>query len=238
MILTIMQPAYLPWLGYFDRLLKSDCFVLLDHVSMDRNSKTKFTNRNRIRTSQGASWLTVPIQTSGMQGNCPISQLTIQKDSPWKRKHLASIRENYARSSHVLDHIDFLDDAYSREWDSLSSLCDHLTTWMMNTIGLDIEVIRSSDMKLGNTGSDLILEICQEVRSTKYLSGPFGRDYLDVNDFSKNSIEVLFHDYEHPEYSQAWPGFESHMSCLDLILNHGDTSLAILESSSDSLKAI
>ena len=234
MILTIMQPAYLPWLGYFDRLLKSDCFVLLDHVSMDRNSKTKFTNRNRIRTSQGASWLTVPIQTSGMQGNCPISQLTIQKDSPWKRKHLASIRENYARSSHVLDHIDFLDDAYSREWDSLSSLCDHLTTWMMNTIGLDIEVIRSSDMKL--TLIDLILEICQGFDPPSIYLVHWAR--LPRCERFENSIEVLFHDYEHPEYSQAWPGFESHMSCLDLILNHGDTSLAILESSSDSLKAI
>ncbi|MEC8406781.1 MAG: WbqC family protein, partial [Actinomycetota bacterium] len=81
MIVTIMQPAYLPWLGYFDRLLKSDCFVVLDHVDMDRNSKTKFTNRNRIRTSRGTKWLTVPVRSSGTSGNLPISDMRIADDS-------------------------------------------------------------------------------------------------------------------------------------------------------------
>ena len=70
---------------------------------------------------------------------------------------------------------------------------------------------------------------CREVGATTYLSGPFGRDYLDVERFERSGIRVLFHDYAPPEYSQAHAGFEPAMSVLDLILTHGPAARSILE---------
>jgi len=60
MIVSINQPAYIPWLGYFDRISKSDLHIILNHVQFEKNS---MTNRNKIRTSQGWAWLTVPLHT-------------------------------------------------------------------------------------------------------------------------------------------------------------------------------
>ena len=61
MKISISQPAYLPWLGYFERIQYSDFHVVLNHVQMDASSKTKFINRNKIKTPNGWAWLTIPI---------------------------------------------------------------------------------------------------------------------------------------------------------------------------------
>ncbi len=62
MIVSIHQPAYLPWLGYLDRIARSDLFIFLDNVQFERNS---FTNRNQIKTANGPVWLTVPVLVQG-----------------------------------------------------------------------------------------------------------------------------------------------------------------------------
>ena len=58
MIVSIHQPQYLPWLGYFDKIDRADVFVLLDTVQYKKN---EWQNRNRIKTARGAQWLTVPV---------------------------------------------------------------------------------------------------------------------------------------------------------------------------------
>ncbi|MGL6327783.1 WbqC family protein [Aeromonas rivipollensis] len=62
MIVSIHQPAYLPWLGYVDRIKKSDLFIFLDSVQLEKNS---FTNRNLIKGANGSHWLTIPINKKG-----------------------------------------------------------------------------------------------------------------------------------------------------------------------------
>src|ERR1051326_8427944 len=101
MIVSINQPAYLPWLGYFDRIAASDIHVVLDHVQFEKNS---FVNRNKVRTAQGATWLTVPVETSGKFGQLPIDQLQIASDQPWARKHWKTIEQCYAHAPYFDAH--------------------------------------------------------------------------------------------------------------------------------------
>ena len=108
MKVTIMQPAYLPWLGYFDRVSKSDLFIVLDHVSMDNSSKNKFANRNKIRTHQGWSWLTIPIQSSGSSQDIPLNELHINNSFNWRKKHFKSIQSCYQKSPFYSQHESFL----------------------------------------------------------------------------------------------------------------------------------
>ncbi len=223
-----MQPAYLPWLGYFDRLLKSDLHVILDHVSMDKNSKTKFTNRNKIRTPEGWSWVTVPVWSSRRETELPINRLEVNSEISWANKHWRTLQANYSRAPYFKNHAPFFEDLYQRDWLLIAPLLQESTNYLLKELGIQTEILRSSELSPKEKKADLILELCKRVGATTYLSGPFGRDYLNEGAFDAAGIELQFHDYNHPEYKQAFSGFELYMSVIDLLFNHGGASLDIL----------
>jgi hypothetical protein len=230
MIVSIMQPAYMPWLGYFDRIFRSDIHIVLDHVSMDKNSKTKFTNRNKIRTSQGWSWMTCPINSSSSGINLPINEIEIVRDMSWRSKHLRSLEVNYASAPFFRKHAIFFEELYRYDWQLLSPLLMKSTQYLLDELSIDTQILLSSNMSPRLKKSDLILELCKKVGAKTYLSGPFGRDYLNLEAFDANGIDVDFHEYVHPTYRQIFSGFESHMSVVDLLFNYGPESLGIIRS--------
>jgi hypothetical protein len=229
MIVSIMQPAYLPWLGYFHRILSSDLHVVLDHVQLDTNSKTRFTNRNKVRTPEGWTWLTVPLLTKGKRGSLEIDKLETDEASRWREKHWRSLVHCYSRSAHFAEHAPFFEAMYGRPWPLLRDVMRESTDYLLRRgFGIETPFRYSSEMKLEARKDDLILDICVAVGATSYLSGPFGRDYLDASKFRTAGIELRFHDYRHPEYRQAFEGFEPFMSAVDLVFNHGPDSKALL----------
>ena len=120
MRLTIIQPAYLAWPGYYDRIKKSDLLIYLDDVMLDNSSKTRFTNRNRINTSNGPLWLTLPIKTKG-NGEKKINELEIVQDN-WKKKHTKNIFFNYKNSPYFKEHSSFFFTSYEKSWELLVDL--------------------------------------------------------------------------------------------------------------------
>lgn len=229
MILTIMQPAYLPWLGFFERILLSDVFVILDNVQLDSSSKTNFTTRNKIRTPQGSTLLTVPVKKKGNYGSLFIDQLEISNESNWKQKHWDSIKQFYTKSPFFKEHRDFFEGLYQKEYSLLADLMKDIITYLLDALRIDTKIIYSSSLKHIQSAKDhLIADICTELNASTYISGPFGRDYLDKELFMGKNINLLFHDYKHPEYKQIFPGFEPYMSVIDLLFNHGQESAQIL----------
>lgn len=229
MILTIMQPAYLPWLGFFERIILSDVFVVLDNVQLDTSSKTNFTNRNTIRTPQGSTLLTVPLKKKGNFGNLFIDRLEINNESNWKRKHWDSIKQFYAKAPFFQDHQLFFESLYKKEYLLLIHLVNDLNKYLLDALKINTQIIYSSSLKnIHSSKENLIVDICSELKASTYISGPFGRDYLNKAAFSKKNIDLVFHDYNHPEYKQIFPGFLSYMSVIDLLFNHGPNSLDIL----------
>lgn len=224
MIVSIAQPAYLGWLGYFHRLWISDLHIVLDHVEIGRRS---FTNRNKIRTAQGWTWLTVPVNTKGEERFKPISRLEIT-DPSWQRKHWQSIRLNYGKAPFFENHASFLEDLYARQWTSLEAVINEANDYLMSAMGLQTPLRYSAEMNPSQTKDDLILELCQEVGATTYISGPFGRDYLDEKKFINAGIRVVYHDYVHPEYKQMFFGFEPFMSVLDVLFMYGSEAMNII----------
>lgn len=227
MIISINQPAYLPWLGYFDRILKSDLHIVLDHVQFEKNS---VTNRNKVRTSTGWSWLSVPVLTKGRFGELAIDQIEINYMTKWAKKHHMTLRSNYARSAYFSLYADFFEDLYHQDWDYLAPMLHKSTSYLLQSLGIKTKQIRSSEYSPKAKKADLILELCIKAGATTYLSGPFGRNYLDEGAFAKAGIELQYHDYIHPRYDQCFDGFEPYMSIVDLLFNHGEKSLEILSS--------
>lgn len=218
MIVSINQPAYLPWLGAFDRIAASDLHIVLDHVQFEKNS---FVNRNKIRTAKGWTWLTVPVETSGQFGHLAIDALRIAADPRWARKHWLSIEQNYAAAPHFAAHRAAFAELYARPWERLIDLIEAINSYLMQAFVISTRLVRSSTLGATASKSELVLELCRHAGATTYLSGPLGRDYLDLQSFAAAGIDVVFHDYRHPVYAQAHPGFEPGMAAIDLLFMQG-----------------
>lgn len=227
MIVSINQPAYLPWLGYFDRIAKSDLHINLDHVQFEKNS---FTNRNKIRTAVGWSWLSVPVLTKGRFHDLAIDQVEIDKTSKWLKKHLITLKTNYSRAKYYSHYSSYFESFYKQDWTHLGPMLQESTRFLLHELGIQTHQLKSSELSPKSKKGDLILELCINVGATTYLSGPIGRDYLDESAFENAGIELQYHDYAHPTYNQCFEGFEKYMSVIDLLFNHGEKSLEILAS--------
>lgn len=224
--ISINQPAYIPWLGYFDRIVKSDIHIVLDHVQFEKNS---MANRNKILSSGKPVLLTIPVKTSGKLGDNPISGLEIS-NSAWIRKHIASINQSYSKSPHFDDVRDKFFDTYDtlKNSNRMMDLLRQQLDFFLKTMSITTHIKYSSDTAWSGKKSDLILEICKKYNATTYLSGPFGRDYLDTEAFSHCGIEIAYQDYQHPQYPQHSDNFVTNLSVLDLLMHNKPRAKEIL----------
>lgn len=234
MIVSINQPAYLPWLGYFHRIASSDLHLVLDHVQFEKNS---FTNRNKVRTANGTAWLTVPVKTSGRFGELPISGLEIDNKSDWRRKHWQTLQQSYGKAPHFAEHEEFFRELYGTPWEKLIDLCTRVTSYLLQRFGIRTKMVNSSEMQSGGAKDKLVLNLCRESGATTYISGALGRDYLREDLFRDAGIRVVYQDYHHPEYPQVYKPFEPYMAAIDLLFNCGPKSLEILMKDQERIRA-
>jgi hypothetical protein len=208
--------------------------VVLDHVQYEKNS---FINRNKVRTKEGWCWLTVPIKTKGRFGDLRIHQLEFaDSEGHWTRRHWDTLRFNYARARHFAQHAPFFEKVYGKPWGHLNDLLRETTGYVLNALQIRCPLVYSSAMQVSGAKDELVLNICQTVGATVYLSGPLGRNYLREELFRNAGIEVIYHDFKHPVYPQAFPGFEPYMSAVDLLFNCGPQSREIMMKGQEILR--
>lgn len=231
MILTAHQPVYLPWLGLFHKIALADTFVSFDQVQY---LPKDWNNRNKIKTSAGGIWLTVPVLKSGHRDK-GIDEIEINNIIPWQRKHWRSICLNYSKAPFFDAYAPLLENFYRKEWRYLTELNDAMLAWFLDVLGINVEFLKASKLDLKGTGSDLVVDMCRHLSADTYIFGALGRDYAKVEDFESRAIEAVFQDYKHPEYPQLHGPFISHLSVLDLLFNCGPGSLNILMSGQEQV---
>ena len=224
MIISIHQPQYLPWLGYFDKIEKSDVFVLLDDVHFKKN---EWQNRNKIKTFENWQWLTVPVNHKFLQ---KIKDVKINNTTQWRKKHLNTLITNYSKAPYFNDYFDFFEQTYTQEWKGLSNLNIHFIRYLVETLGfLNKKIEKASNYQFKEGRGERLIDICKHFGGEVYLSGKAGKDYLDLNKFKQEGIKVIFQDYRHPEYPQQYGNFIPNMSIIDLLFNCGPESDSILK---------
>ena len=224
-VMAAHQPNYLPWLGVLARAGQADVFVLADDVQF---SKHGYTNRNRIRTAGGWQWLTVPVRTRGRAGQRVLDVL-VDESRPWPRKHLESLRWNYARAPHFEEHEAVLEEIYGHSHRSLLDWNLGLLRFLMDRFAIDTEVRLSSQVGSRAEGSRRIADLAVACGCDVYLAGDGGsRSYLDEGVMGEAGVEVRYARFEHPRYPQCFPGFEPGMCGLDLLFNCGPRSREVL----------
>ena len=232
MICAIHQPQYLPWLGYFDKIDKSDVFVFLDDTQFKKN---EWQNRNKIKGAQGWQWLTVPVVHDFGQ---EIRHTPIVSKVRWARKHAQALRTNYGKAEHFNEHFALFEEAYERSWGFLGELNMFSVERLCQALGIDVEFVRSSELPGEKAvATEALVQICKEVGADTYLSGVGGRDYLVESLFTDEGIRLIYQEFHHPTYPQRYGEFISHLSVVDALFNCGPDALEIIRQGGVSQEA-
>ena len=223
MIVAIHQPQFMPWLGYLDKMDRCDVFVFLDNVQYKKN---EYQNRNRIKSSHGWQWLTVPTHYKFPQ---KIDEVQINNSVNWRTKHLHSLMMNYGKSSYYKKYIEYFTELYQQDWSMLSKLNMASVILLKDLLGIESDTVIASEMDgISDEPSQRLVDICVQLGADTYLAGTDSIKYMDVDRFREAGIKVTFQDFQHPVYTQMFHEFEYFMSGIDLMFNCGEKSIEII----------
>ncbi len=233
MRIAVLQPGYLPWLGYFDQEMSVDTFVVYDDVQYDRRG---WRNRNRIKTPDGPVWLTVPVEQKGKYDQL-IRDVKIDNDRPWRKKHLGTVSAFYKKAPYYNRLYPEFEEIILKEREYLWELDTDLAQWMNRVIGIETPVKLASELDVTGQKSERLLQICRALDADEYYSGAAARHYMDIAMFNDAGIDVYFQEFVHPVYPQLHGDFVSHMSALDLLMIAAPEAKKILESGTKWVRA-
>ncbi len=224
MLVAIHQPEHLPWIGFFEKMLRADLFVLLDDVQF---SKGDFQNRNRVKGAGGAQWLTVPVLRRFPQ---KLNEVLVAGNG-WQAKHWKTLRSCYARAAHFDEFAPLFEDFYGRPWARLAELNVAGIELIARALGVERKWVMASELKVSGQKSELVLDICKTLGASGYYSGRTGSTYLDSEAFRRAGIEIVVQNFNHPTYEQLFmkeSGFVPNLSAVDLLFNCGARGLELL----------
>ena len=225
MRIGILQPGYLPWLGFFEQMYKSNIFVIYDDVQYDKHG---WRNRNRIKIANGIQWLTVPVLVN-FKEHPLVNEVRIDNKINWRKKHLFSIRQNYSKAPFFEKYLNIFEDAYSKDWEYLVDIDMHFIVKLAECLGMsDKEIVRSSSLNVTGDTIERLIRICKIFNANTFYEGSSGRNYIDETLFAEHGIKIEYQDYKHPVYNQLYGDFIPYLSVIDLLYNHGEESLSIL----------
>jgi hypothetical protein len=224
---AIHQPNFLPWLGYFHKLLNCDVFIFLDDAQFPRGKS--FVSRVSVKSPGGPLWLTVPVQGKG--SFLPIKNTVMVDPEKWRKKHLKTLQSCYARAPFFAEYFPAIQQVYDLECSLLADFNISLIKRLAGVFSSSPHMVRSSELNLDYDGSlDHLVKLVRCMGGTRYLTGK-GRGtlrHLDQSAFAREGIEVVFQSFVHPEYPQLWGEFIPNLSIVDLIFNCGEQSEKIL----------
>ncbi|MDY7003475.1 MAG: WbqC family protein [Cyanobacteriota bacterium] len=224
--IAIMQPTYLPWIGYFDLIDYVDCFVFLDSVQFNKRS---WQQRNRLKGAKGVTWLTVPVISKGRREQ-KIFEVEIDLSRQFQAKHLKTIANCYSKAPFFSQYIDELSTIFHNTHYCLAELNIELIQWFCKQLGISTQTLRSSDLNIEGKKTELLVNICEVLDANCYLSAEGSRVYIEENNlFETKNIRLAYHNYKHPIYDQLYGEFIPYLSILDLLFNKGELSLFLIQ---------
>lgn len=218
---AMVQSCYIPWKGYFDLINSVDHFLFYDDAEYSKNT---WRNRNRAKTANGPSWLTIPVAYRG-RSRQRIDEVEVS-DPGWRERHWKTLSQSYARTPFFDEYAPALEELYLGGTEERLSLINRtFVEHVCELLGIGTELGWTSELEVEGASTERVVRLCEAVRADVYLSGPTARDYLDVAQFERAGIEVAWMDYDgYPEYPQPHPPFEHAVTALDLLFCTGPTA--------------
>jgi hypothetical protein len=226
--IAIIQPNYIPWIGYFEIIKNVDKFILLDDVQY---TKRDWRNRNYINNNGNKLLLTIPIKTKGLF-NQNINEVKILNNN-WKNEHLKKIFFCYKKTNYFEETYEYFKELYNQiESDNLSEILCFLTKELCIFLKIGTKIKLSSKIKIDGEKNQKIIKICNHFSATSYLSGPKALNYLDGNIFSANKTKLLIAEYQKQDcyIESKYFKFLQKMSIVDLMFHQGKQSKNYIKS--------
>ena len=230
MKISIIQPLYLPWLGFFEMIAASDAYVAFDHVKFEPSS---WQQRNRIKGPNGPFSITVPV-LKAREGHDRICDREIEYGEPWVENHLKSLEMCYRKTPYFDQYFSGIRNLLENRFRNIADLNVELIQLLLGFLGIEKKVIRSSGLELGDEKdlgkNERLIHLMKVMGATSFYEGASGANFIDASRFESEGMEVCFQAYGHPTYPQVHGDFVSYMSVVDLLFNCGDSALCVIKS--------
>jgi len=228
-IVTIHQPEFIPWLGFFNKVWQSDVFIIMDDVQFKKNH---FENRNKIRvlSEQGWTWIKIPVFMKGRFGQkiCDVD-INSEGEKRWKEVLLKSVKMSYQKTKFFPEVYEMIESCINQNTDKLCDINICLILAIMKYLDMNKNVIIQSQLAMASAKEYLLVDLIKKSGCDTYLSGQSGKVYLDHKVMTENGITVLFQNFNHPQYEQVHGNFLKGMSIIDLLFNYGKESVDFLK---------
>ena len=220
MIGVILQPSYIPWRGYFDLIHRADVFVFYDDVQYDKHG---WRNRNKIKTSNGTQWLTIPVSSKGnVEHGLSLADTRITWTQDWSRKHAMTLRQSYAKAPHFAEYAAMVEGFYTTRPERLIDFTIETTLALARALGItNTRFVRSSELGVTGARTERLVRILEKVSATHYISGPSAKDYIEDAVFAEAKIGLEYIVYDYPAYTQLHPPYDPGVTVLDLMFMTG-----------------
>ena len=225
MIIAIHQPDFMPWAGFFVKMMKSDIFVILDHTENNPRDAAFWGRRVRIAVNGAAHWFSVPLAKEDGRIGVPVKDMEISSDFAAQhamKKTLVTFRQSYAKTPYYSQYSGLVEDYFSCSEMRLSARNVKFIRAVKDLLSIDSEILLSSSLGCSRSSTELLLEIVRAVDGSSYLSGDGANGYMDMALFARDGINVVFNGFVPPVYRQVnTRTFLPGLSIIDMLMNLG-----------------
>lgn len=220
-IVAIHQPNFFPWLGYFDKIARSDVFILLDHVQLPKKGGT-WSNRVKLLVGREARWVTAPI-VRNFHGVRAINEVEFRSSNRWRDKFVSSLTANYTRAAYYDETMGFIVPIISNPENNVARYNGVAVKALANYLGIsDERFLWSSEIGVNTQASEMLIALTQSVDGDSYLSGGGAHGYQDDAAFAAAGVKLIYQRFVHPVYPQiGFTEFVPGLSVIDTLMNLG-----------------
>ena len=215
---VIHQPDFLPYLGFFHRLLYADVFVLLDSIQFV-HSNNGWTHRDKIKTPQGQKWVSLSLKKAPR--NTAIREIFLSNTVDWRTANLNLLRANYSKAPFFKEIFHYLEEIYALKYERMMDFNVKSIEILLDLFDIKVQMVLASDLDAQGKKNDLLVDILKKISANCYLSGVGARNYFDPVPYNESGIEVTWQNFTHPVYPQLHGEFVSYLSSIDLLFNCG-----------------
>lgn len=218
----IHQPNFFPWIGFFDKMARSDVFVLLDDVQFPKTGGT-YTNRVELLLNARRSWVTAP-QDRNYEGVRTILEMRFAEQDDWRQRMIRSLSLNFGKYPYFDETMEVLEPLVRNPDPEISTYNISAVTAIASRLGLleGTRIVRASDLGVEATSTERLALLTRRAGGTTYLAGGGAAGYQEDEVFGRHGVDLQFQSFVHPVYAQRRaPVFEPGLSVIDAAMNLG-----------------